>query len=386
MNMFIDIVGACNLSCPSCPMGNSENNNFKKAMPLEMFSKIVEKAKQEGIYSIHLYNWTEPLVHPRVGEFIQIVNAAGLRSGISSNLNIGKNLEKAMMAEPSCFRVSLSGFHQKTYEQGHAGGDIEVVKQNMIKLHDLKRQHNLNTQVEIFYHRYLDNFEDEGLMREFSERLGFVFSTGNSVMMPLEKNLAIIERDPSVTEKDRETLERLSLPPFDDLINMIKHYPKHSCSVKDDLVVLDCNGNTILCCAIFDQSEYQVGKFLELPLEQISNLKSTQKNCVDICNRCMKNGLHSYTASPDVGPMARHAVNRIIDFQHRSLLELPIDSEKLGRYNEVSAENFDETQYFQSNPDVLSAVISGAFSSAYQHYLLFGRFEGRPGAGTPSEH
>ncbi len=29
MNMYIDIVGACNLSCPSCPMGNSENLNFK---------------------------------------------------------------------------------------------------------------------------------------------------------------------------------------------------------------------------------------------------------------------------------------------------------------------------------------------------------------------
>ncbi len=28
MNTYIDIVGACNLSCPSCPMGNSENVNF----------------------------------------------------------------------------------------------------------------------------------------------------------------------------------------------------------------------------------------------------------------------------------------------------------------------------------------------------------------------
>ena len=43
MNMYIDIVGACNLSCPSCPMGNSENLNFKKAMQIEMFREIVEK-------------------------------------------------------------------------------------------------------------------------------------------------------------------------------------------------------------------------------------------------------------------------------------------------------------------------------------------------------
>lgn len=384
MHMFIDIVGACNLSCPSCPMGNSENNNFKKSMQLDMFSKIVDKARFEGVQSIHLYNWTEPLIHPRVGEFIEIINAAGMNSGISSNLNIAKNMEKALMAEPSFFRVSLSGFHQETYKLGHVGGDIEVVKQNMIKLRDIKQRHSLKTSVEIYYHRYVDNLEEEGLMREFSAQLGFKFTTGYSVMMPLEKTLAIIERDPSVTESDRETLKRLALPPYDDLINLLKHYPKHACDLKDNMLVLDCSGNTVLCCSIFNQAEYQIGKYLELPLEQLTSLKSTKPNCADMCNRCAQNGLHSYATSPNQGPMERHAVKRIMDFQRRSILALPIDSEKLGRDGEVSAEDFDETQYLQMNQDVRSAVSNGAFSSGYQHYLCFGRFEGRAGAGFPT--
>ena len=95
MNMYIDIVGACNLSCPSCPMGNSENLNFKKAMQLEMFKQIVDKAKTEGVNTIYLYNWTEPLIHPKIGEFIEVINAAGMGSGISTNLNLAKNMEKA---------------------------------------------------------------------------------------------------------------------------------------------------------------------------------------------------------------------------------------------------------------------------------------------------
>ena len=32
MNRFIDFVGASNLSCPSCRMGNSDNHNVKHAM------------------------------------------------------------------------------------------------------------------------------------------------------------------------------------------------------------------------------------------------------------------------------------------------------------------------------------------------------------------
>ena len=84
--------------------------------------------------------------------------------------------------------------------------------------------------------------------------------------------------------------------------------------------------------------------------------------------------------------MERHAVNRIIDFQRRSILDLPIDSEALGKLDgEVSAENFDEHQYLQSNHDVKVAISNGAFSSGYQHYLFFGRFEGRTGAASLSE-
>ncbi|WP_336346526.1 hypothetical protein [Pseudomonas monsensis] len=108
--MYIDIVGACNLSCPSCPMGNSENLNFKKAMQLDMFKQIVDKAKTEGVDTIYLDNWTEPLIHPKIGEFIEIINAAGMGSGISTNLNLAKNMEKALMAEPSYLRISLSCF------------------------------------------------------------------------------------------------------------------------------------------------------------------------------------------------------------------------------------------------------------------------------------
>ncbi|MCR8930986.1 MULTISPECIES: radical SAM/SPASM domain-containing protein [unclassified Pseudomonas] len=381
MNMYIDIVGACNLSCPSCPMGNSENLNFKKAMQLDMFRQIVEKARSEGVRTIFLYNWTEPLVHPKIGEFIEIINAAGMASGISTNLNLAKNMEKALLAEPSYFRISLSGFYQQTYKKGHVGGDIEVVKQNMIALHEIKQRLGLSTRVDVYYHRYLDNIDEEALMREFSERLGFVFTTGYSVMMPLEKTLAIVERDPSVTATDYETLKRLALPPYDDLVNVMQQYPKQACQLKDNWLVIDCNGNTVLCCTIFNQSEYQVGKYLDMPLAELTQRKSTQQNCVDMCNRCAKKGLHIYSTFPNQGALEQHAVNRIIDFERLENLGFPVDSERLGRAGEVSAENFDEAQYLRLNDDVRVAVSNGAFSSGYQHYVLCGRLEGRAGAG-----
>ncbi len=382
MNMYIDIVGACNLSCPSCPMGNSENLNFKKAMQLDMFKQIVAKARTEGVTSIFLYNWTEPLVHPKIGEFIAVINAAGLNSGVSTNLNLAKNMEKALLAEPGFFRISLSGFYQETYKKGHLGGDIEVVKQNMIALHEIKQRLGLGTRVDVYYHRYLDNIDEEALMREFSERLGFHFTTGYSIMMPLEKTLAIIDRDPSVTDTDYETLKRLALPPYDDIVNVAQQYQQQTCTLKDNWLVIDCNGNTVLCCTIFNQSEYQVGKYLDMPVAELMRRKSTQKNCVDMCSRCAKKGMHVYSMYPNQGVLEQHAVNRILDFENLSSQGLTVDSQLLGRAGEVSAENFDEAQYLQLNEDVRRAVSTGQLQSGYQHYVLHGRLEGRLGAGV----
>lgn len=251
----------------------------------------------------------------------------------------------------------------------------------MITLSEIVQRHGLNTHVEVYYHRYLDNLAEEALMREFSERLGFTFSTGYSVMMPLEKALAIVERDPSVTDTDHETLKRLALPPYDDLVNVVQHFHKQACTLKDNWLVIDCNGNTVLCCTIFNQSEYQVGKYLDINVDELMKRKDTQKNCVDMCNRCVKKGMHIYAMHPGKGVLESHAINRMIDFQQRTIAGLPIDSEQLGRAGEVSSENFDEAQYLQLNDDVRHAVSIGAFTSGYQHYVLFGRLEGRVGAG-----
>jgi hypothetical protein len=38
---------------------------------------------------------------------------------------------------------------------------------------------------------------------------------------------------------------------------------------------------------------------------------------------------------------------------------------------------FDSNYYLQQNPDVLTAILSGAFESAEQHYMLFGEKEFR---------
>jgi pyruvate-formate lyase-activating enzyme len=189
MHMHLDVVGSCDLKCPACPVDNSENKNSKKAMTLDLFNSIFAKAKIDGITSIHLYNWTEPLIHLKIGSFIEIVKRAGISCGISSNLNVSKNIEAAIKAAPEFFRILLSGFTQDIYQKGHACGDVEKVKENTRLLSSLCASLKINTRIEVYYHRYLDNIYEEEKMKAFSESLGFHFLSELASLIALEKPL-----------------------------------------------------------------------------------------------------------------------------------------------------------------------------------------------------
>ena len=51
----------------------------------------------------------------------------------------------------------------------------------------------------------------------------------------------------------------------------------------------------------------------------------------------------------------------------------------------IVAESFDEAGYLRLNPDVRRAIEMGHVESAYAHYLLYGRLEGRALPDTPRE-
>jgi MoaA/NifB/PqqE/SkfB family radical SAM enzyme len=379
MHMYLDVVGSCDLKCPACPVGNSENKNSKKAMTLDLFNSIVAKAKKDGVTSIHLYNWTEPLIHPKIGSFIEIVQRAGISCGISSNLNVSKNIEVAIRAEPEFFRISLSGFTQDIYQKGHAGGDIEKVKENMRLLSSLCASLKVKTRVEVYYHRYLDNIYEEEKMKAFSESLGFHFSSEFASLMPLEKTLAVAEGVISKTnQQDILVMERLAIPPNEKVLAIARSYGVSSCALKDGMIVLDCEGNVILCCAVFEQKNYAVGSYLEYSIADIQVRKNNTESCRDMCTRCMHNGLHVYALYPNRGPLVDYALQRSLIYHAKRLMP-NLDIESVSLNIKIFDQDFDEQSYLDANPDVASAVSNGVFHSGYHHYSAHGKNEDRGG-------
>jgi organic radical activating enzyme len=195
----IDIVGTCNLRCPTCPVGNSPERP-KGFMKLEMFERIIEKIRRESPVpnpQINLYNWGEPLLHPQLPAIITILRRAGMRSCLSSNLNIKRGLEAVIAAEPDELKISLSGFSQQTYSRAHTRGNLDLVKTNMRLVRAYADDYGVATKIWVGHHIYRSNQQDIEPVRQLCEELRFAYHPIAAFYMPLERLMDVIDGKPN---------------------------------------------------------------------------------------------------------------------------------------------------------------------------------------------
>lgn len=312
VQFYIDIVGACSLKCPSCPKGNMQDvQNSAGIMSLELLDQILVKAKADyDVESINLYNWTEPFVHPKLPEIIRLVHEHGLACGISSNLNHVPRLEEVMAEKPDGFRVSLSGFNQSVYERTHTGGNIEKVKENIKRLAQLWRDIGASTYVEVHFHRYLGNMDDEIQMRDFVTNLGLNFTSVFASFCPLEKVLHCTDpaAGTALTEEDKKLIDILYLTPQDYYTLGKNVSESNTCARYTNQVVLNHAGEAQLCCIVYDESKYGVGDFLKQSKAEL--LKTRMSH--DICKTCCKQKLNERSFTPNEMEEFTSATDRLI--------------------------------------------------------------------------
>jgi len=291
-SFYIDVFGYCNLRCPTCPVGNWDEDPsvfHHGVMSKAFLEAILDKAMSECVVAgVALFNWTEPLLHPQIHELIGTVRARGIHCSISTSLNVLRAPDLLMQANPDWLRVSVSGFTQEIYARGHRSGNIETVKANMRRLADAKRLTGATTDLELYFHKYVDNEADEAPMKAYAEMLGYRYAADWALMMPLEKSLTIaIPAEPraTLTHEDHATLARLALK-MDQAFAVTSKRGVTSCSLRDDFIVLDVDGNATLCCTSMASKANTIGNYLIMPIEAIQAARRSHA----LCKPCMSVG------------------------------------------------------------------------------------------------
>ena len=149
--LTIDIMPLCNYACLKChyhspllPASHSQGSGIKRVKPgapmsLPMLEEVLQRAQQyEQLRNIHLYMSGEPLMHPHIGEMVQMVLARGFVPAFASN---GTLLTKSMAERLLDAGISYIGFSIDSLDparyQHLLGGDLRMVEKNIMRWQEL---------------------------------------------------------------------------------------------------------------------------------------------------------------------------------------------------------------------------------------------------------
>lgn len=285
----MDVVGTCTLKCPSCPVGNSVKQLPTGIMSIDAYRQIIDKIGREHTGErvfIDLFNWGESLLHKNLPEMITLANERGIGIGLSTNLNAFPRMREVIRAKPSYIRISLSGSQNATYQQTHAGGDINVVKSNMYLLRHHMAETGIEIPIQVGFHVYRTNFPDDFVaMRSLCDELGFYFMPSIATFMPLEKALHTSDGK-LITPQDRTLLEKLvvSMEERSEILSKTRS-PVQDCEFRSRRTAINFDGSVALCCATFNNEQLISRNYVDTTREELHKRKYEHNFCTDCMNR-----------------------------------------------------------------------------------------------------
>jgi MoaA/NifB/PqqE/SkfB family radical SAM enzyme len=311
---FLEIGSACNLKCPTCTKGNMglvdglKYEHKSGFMDMDLMERILDKIAHENPQAIvFTYGNSEPFLHPHLPECITAIHRHGLHPEMSTNLNVLKRVEDVLAAKPDLIIISLSGWTQEVYENGHAGGNIDRVKENMRTLAEANNALSVEQRVKIMvnYHVYNDNAHEIAPMKEYAMNLGIGFFTSLARAISMENAIQYCRsKDPDATpfevregqpdwnkvlppvgETYVKAMDRLRIPPT-QAREMYKGYPvAEVCPVGAGglFTFIRHDGQTSLCACVADR-RLKLTDYLDTTPEQMIE----QRTGHSFCKQCLK--------------------------------------------------------------------------------------------------
>lgn len=108
---YLEIINTCNLHCKFCP----KTTRRKHIMSIEEFENLTDKLRNE-VKFLYFHLMGEPLLHPRLSEFISIAHNKGFVPIITTNGTLLNHQESLINAKPYKIQISLQAHEGNTSE------------------------------------------------------------------------------------------------------------------------------------------------------------------------------------------------------------------------------------------------------------------------------
>lgn len=308
--MVLEINSACNVQCALCFGGNMRGYEYKPGvMKQDLLEKVLDKLKQENPEAIVCcYSNSDPMIHPRLPEAVKAIKDHGFRLELSSNLNrLHPHIDEVVCMNVDLFTVSVSGWTQSIYERAHHGGDIQRVKDNLVKLIALRDFFKPATAWGISYHLYPGWNESEAhYWSEWCSANNFQFLLSWARAINIENMVQSLRGLEQRAGVQLPPLDPPWLPPenpeFTNALDWISFNPiraretyaqwpvRSVCITADVFAYVRFDGVAGLC-PWSDDRRLSIGNYLEMSQDQLREARLNNP----LCKECLRYRLNLYT-------------------------------------------------------------------------------------------
>jgi radical SAM protein with 4Fe4S-binding SPASM domain len=118
-NIFIEITTHCNMSCSFCPSPTLERPRL--FMEENLFYKIIDEIKKENITdTVYFHLMGEPLLHPKVFDFMEYAFNNNLKIVLISNISSIRTRKmeiKSILQYVTYLEISLQSFSEDSFKE-----------------------------------------------------------------------------------------------------------------------------------------------------------------------------------------------------------------------------------------------------------------------------
>lgn len=266
----IEPYNICNLRCVMCPY--SKMKRKKKLMPMKLFKKIVDEAKELGCTRITLQVYSEPLMDPHLIDRIKYIKSKGLKAGFFTNATLldEKMALKILNSGLDFIKFSVDAGNKEDYEKIRIGADWNKVKDNIISFYKKRGELKLKKpEISIFM------IKQESNEKNIKSHKDFWSGYADEINISTVDNRAVDKISKSFLKKYKNP------------------YP---CFTPRGLTILS-NGKLVMCCLDYD-GRMVLGDLKTQSLKEIMNSDKFKKilelhmlfqgDKIEMCKNCTR--------------------------------------------------------------------------------------------------
>ena len=269
---YVEITNICNLRCSFCPGTRRE----ERTVTPEEFRLLAEKLRGHVQY-LYFHVMGEPLLHPQLGELLDIAHALGFRVCLTTNGTLLRNRTALLLSAPALHKISVS-LHSM---EGNGVGDLRAYLTAVWDSALSAAERGIIVALRLWNIGGADERNGE-ILHFLEERLG-----ADPLAQPQP-------RTGSWKLKERLYLEQAEKFDWPDL-QAPESGARFCLGLRSQVAVL-CDGTVVPCC-LDRNGELSLGNLRDASLEEIlasPRAKAiydgfTAHRCVEeLCRRCMR--------------------------------------------------------------------------------------------------